>query len=68
MLPLKGYTFDNDPKTGFFGLFTTENFIYSFFVMGIMCRSVTFLAYTYAIMSFSTVIVTNVFMTEPLIS
>lgn len=68
LLPFKGITLGAHPTTGFFGWGQPSNFLYTFFVMGVMCRSVTFIAYTLAIKTFSTVIVTNVFMTEPLIS
>jgi drug/metabolite transporter (DMT)-like permease len=57
-----------DPEFGMFGWLSSENFIYCFFVMGIFCRSGTFIAYTYALYSYSIIIVTNAMMLEPLIS
>jgi drug/metabolite transporter (DMT)-like permease len=68
LVPFDELTLDMHKSTGFFGWMHSNNFIYTFFVMGILCRSMTFTSYNISLKNFSTVVVTNVFMTEPLIS
>lgn len=57
-----------DPDHGFFGWMDKTNVIYCFFVMGICCRAGTFISYTYAFYSFSSIVVTNAMTSEPVIS
>ena len=57
-----------DPAVGFFGWLSSKNFVYIFFVMGMFCRVGTSTAYTYALFSYSTIVVTGVMLSEPLIS
>lgn len=57
-----------DPVNGYFGYLTSENFVYSFIIMGVLCRSGTFIAYTFALFAYSIIIVTNAMMAEPMLS
>jgi drug/metabolite transporter (DMT)-like permease len=57
-----------NPQNGLFGWFDPLHFLYIFFVMGLICRVGTQISYTYALYSFSPVIVTNAMLSEPLIS
>ena len=56
-----------DPVAGMFGWLAPENFLYNFLVMGAFCRYGVMQFYTLALYFFSTVIVANLFMLEPIL-
>ena len=60
-------SFDFDALNGVFGWLTPRNFVYSFLVYGFVTRYAVSVTYVFAFYYFSAIIVSNIFMLEPIL-